>query len=156
MQKKKTDFIDAKNTNSVNKDGSKDKKTFNHNNLINQDNQVKVLKPKASRRKFSKSDKLKILQAYDSCKDATERGALLRKEGLYYASITKWRQHLNENETKRANSKAYKFTLQHNQVLRENVALKKKLAQAEAIIELQKKVSELLSTHVLKPEMSEA
>ncbi len=65
-----------------------------------------------------------------------ERGAFLRKEGLYYASITKWRQQFSEKNVK---SKSHKFTLQHNQVLRENTAFKKKLAQAEAIIELQKK-----------------
>jgi hypothetical protein len=47
------------------------------------------------------------------------------------------------------------MTLEHTQMARENVTLKKKLAQAEAIIELQKKVSELLSQHVLKPETSE-
>lgn len=39
--------------------------------------------------------------------------------------------------------------------MRENTALKKKLAQAEAIIDLQKKVSELLSVHVLNQNMSE-
>jgi len=119
------------------------------------DTQVKAVKPKVYRRKFSNSDKLKILQAYDSCNDVAERGALLRKEGLYYASITKWRQQLSENNSKRVNSKGHKFSLLHNQVLRENTTLKKKLAQAEAIIDLQKKVSELLSAHVLKPEMSE-
>jgi hypothetical protein len=34
-------------------------------------------------------------------------------------------------------------------LVRENEQLKKKLAQAEAIIDLQKKVSELLGTHIL-------
>jgi cell shape-determining protein MreC len=42
--------------------------------------------------------------------------------------------------------------LKNQQLERENTALKKKLAQAEAIIDLQKKVSELLSRHVLEPE----
>jgi transposase-like protein len=145
MQRRKTNFLNGTKENSVNK----------NNDLINLDTQVKAVKPKVYRRKFSNSDKLKILQAYDSCNDVAERGALLRKEGLYYASITKWRQQLSENNSKRVNSKGHKFSLLHNQVLRENTTLKKKLAQAEAIIDLQKKVSELLSAHVLKPEMSE-
>lgn len=126
--------------------------SVNQESLTNTDTQVKVVKPRVVRRKFSNSEKLSMLQAYDACADVAERGEYLRKQGLYYASITKWRQQLSEKNVK---SKRDKFTLQHNQVLRENTTLKKKLAQAEAIIELQKKVSELLSSHVLKPEMSE-
>ena len=119
------------------------------------DTQVKAVKPRALRRKFSNSEKLKMLQAYDACPDVAERGEYLRKQGLYYASITKWRQLFSDKSSKKAGLKSYKLSLEHNQVLRENATLKKKLAQAEAIIDLQKKVSELLSVHVLKPEMSE-
>lgn len=121
----------------------------------NLDTQVKVTKQRRHRRKFNKADKLKILEKFDACKNPSERGELLRKEGLYYASITKWRLQLSETNSNHKHSKAYKLTLAHHQVIRENAALKKKLAQAEAIIEVQKKVSELLSTHVLNPEMSE-
>jgi hypothetical protein len=39
--------------------------------------------------------------------------------------------------------------------VRENEQLKKKLAQVEAIIEIQKKISELLGTHILAQESSE-
>lgn len=117
--------------------------------------QVKPIKQKIVRRKFNKVDKLKILEAFDACCTPSERGALLRKEGLYYASITKWRKQLSDKNSSHANSKAHKMALTHNQVMRENATLKKKLAQAEAIIELQKKVSELLSQHVLNPETSE-
>lgn len=120
------------------------------------DTQVKAVKQKRYRRKFNTVEKIKILEAYDACKDASERGELLRKEGLYYASIPRWRSQLNQKNSNRVHSKAYKLALVHNQVIRENAVLKKKLAQAEAIIELQKKVSELLSTHVLSPETSEA
>jgi transposase len=122
----------------------------------NLDTQVKAAKQKRYRRKFNTAEKLKILEAYGACKNASERGALLRKEGLYYASITRWQSQLKEKNSNHVHSKAYKLTLVHNQVIRENAALKKKLAQAEAIIELQKKVSELLSTHILSPETSEA
>ena len=119
------------------------------------DTQVKALKPKRYRRKFSQTDKLKILSLFDACKNPSERGEFLRKENLYYATITKWRSQLSGKNLSHAHSKGYKLMLSHNQVLRENATLKKKLAQAEAIIELQKKVSELLSQHVLKQETSE-
>jgi|SRR5579862_347646 len=127
------------------------------NQFQNLNTQVKAATPKQKiiRRKFSRADKLKILETFDACNDPSERGAFLRKEGLYNASILKWRKELSEKNSSYTNSKAYKLTLAHNQIIRENTALKKKLAQAEAIIDLQKKVSELLSTHVLNQNTSE-
>jgi hypothetical protein len=119
------------------------------------DPQVKTVKAKIIRRKFSASDKLKIIEAFEACSGALERGAFLRKEGLYYASISKWKKELSEKKSNHTNTKAYKLTLAHNQLLRENEKLKKKLSQAEAIIEIQKKVSKLLSDHVLDQELSE-
>lgn len=125
------------------------------NQIQNINTQVKPDKPKIFRRKFSPTDKLKMLEEFDACENILERNAFLRKNGLYSASITKWRKDLNEKNSNKVNSKAYKLALAHNQIMRENAALKKKLAQAEAIIDLQKKVSELLSTHVLDQKMSE-
>ena len=117
--------------------------------------QVKATKSKIIRRKFSATDKLKILEAFDACDNVLDRNALLRKNGLYSASITKWRRQLDEKKSNHSNLKAYKLTLSQNQIMRENAALKKKLAQAEAIIDLQKKVSELLSVHVLDQKTNE-
>ena len=119
------------------------------------DPQVKVKKPRAARRKFSMSDKIKIITAFDACNGSLERGALLRKEGLYYASITKWRKELHEKKSSRENFKSHQRDLAHQQLLRENARLKKKLSQAEAIIDLQKKISELLSINILDHDMNE-
>jgi len=150
MQPKRTDFLLPETRESLDKIDQ-----YKANQVDQSDTQVKPVKQKIYRRKFNKADKLKILERFDACNTPAERGALLRKEGLYYASITKWRLELSGKNSSHGNTKAYKMTLAHNQVVRENAALKKKLAQAEAIIELQKKVSELLSQHVLTPEMSE-
>src|SRR5665213_4440975 len=46
------------------------------------------------RRRFSAKYKAKILTEYDAL-DRSERGALLRREGLYHSLITKWR-HLRD------------------------------------------------------------
>ncbi len=119
------------------------------------DPQVKVKKPRAARRKFSMSDKIKIITAFDACNGSLERGALLRKQGLYYASISKWKKDLQEKNSSRKDFKSHQRDLAHQQLLRENARLKKKLAQAEAIIEIQKKVSKLLSDHVIDQETSE-
>jgi len=82
---------------------------------------------------------------------AKERGQLLRQEGLYQSRVIAWKQ-----QAKRAKSDSDSNKKQRTEHLaRENLQLKKKLAQAEAIISLQKKVSELLGTHILPTENSE-
>ena len=123
--------------------------------ILEVDTQVKMKKPRAMRRQFSVSDKIKIITAFDACSGTLERGALLRKEGLYYASITKWKKELSEKKSNRENFKSHQRDLAHQQLLRENAKLKKKLLQAEAIIEIQKKVSELISNHALDQETNE-
>jgi hypothetical protein len=117
--------------------------------------QVKIQKPRAIRRQFSVSDKKRIIADFDACNGSLERGALLRKEGLYYASISKWKKELSDKKSSRESFKSHQRDLEHQQLLRENARLKKKLSQAEAIIEIQKKVSKLLSEHVLDQETSE-
>lgn len=114
------------------------------------DTQVKSKRPYAPRRRFDAAYKQRVLLAYNACSNAMERGALLRREGLYHARIAAWRHGLAKgklNDEKRAAGK-----LRTDHLVRENTQLKKKLAQAEAIIELQKKVSELLGTHILPHE----
>lgn len=129
------------------------------NNSINQaqstDTQVKAVAQKTVRRKFSKADKLKFIQSFDACTDASERGAFLRKNGLYYSGITKWKRELDGKVAHNANSKAYKAMLNNKQLEREIARLKKQLAQAEVIIDIQKKVSQLLSMSVPSHDESE-
>ena len=104
------------------------------------------------RRKFSKGYKLKILTAFDACSNALERGALLRREGLYHSRISAWRNQLGVSDGGKKNTIKTQRT---DHMTREIDQLKKKLAQAQAIIELQKKVSELLGTHILAHDSSE-
>lgn len=105
----------------------------------------------APKRKFTKAYKLQTLTAYDACCDASERGALLRREGLYYACIPAWRNQLGMAKDGGKGTSSSKRT---EHLLREMDQLKKKLAQAEAIIDIQKKVSELFGTHILPHESS--
>lgn len=111
---------------------------------------------RAPRRKFSTAYKLKILETYEACDNALARGALLRKEGLYHSRVNTWRKQRDEGTLgSKVNRKTPASVLASQQLTRENVRLKKKLARAEAIIELQKKVFDLLGTHILPPESSE-
>ncbi len=127
-------------------------------NIINpspiEDPQVKTKKRYSPRRTFSAAHKLRILSAYNICETASERGAFLRREGLYYSSIATWKIELaNGNLT--GNKKRLNTTLRTDHLVKENEQLKKKLAKVEAIIEIQKKVSELLGMHILPQESNE-
>ena len=44
------------------------------------------------RRAFSPEYKLAILAEYDRCSESGEKGAILRREGLYSSLITEWRR----------------------------------------------------------------
>jgi len=120
------------------------------NKITSSDPQVKAAS--APRRKFSNGYKLKILTAFDACSNTLERGALLRREGLYHSRISAWRNQLSVSGGGKKNTSKTQRT---DHMTREIEQLKKKLAQAQAIIELQKKVSELLGTHILSHDSSE-
>jgi hypothetical protein len=120
------------------------------NKTVITDPQVKA--SRNPKRSFTKAYRLKILTAYDACSDSTERGALLRREGLYHARISAWRNQLGlSTGGKKSRSK----TRRSEHMVQEIEQLKKKLAQAQAVIELQKKVSELLGTHILSHDSNE-
>ena len=139
------------NEQTINLDGNKS--IENQIKNLNFDTQVKEKKQKAPKRKFSNAYKLQILNALDVCKNGDERAALLRKEGLYYARISMWKKQFQNGQF--TSNKTQKSILLTQQLTREVASLKKKLSQAEAIIDLQKKVSELLSMSILDHDTSE-
>ena len=51
-----------------------------------------TLPPKPHRRSFSAEYKLAILEEYDACEGDGDKGALLRREGLYSSHIVEWRR----------------------------------------------------------------
>jgi transposase len=119
------------------------------------DPQVKPKKPYAPRRHYNLAHKQQILAAYGACKNASERGALLRREGLYYARVARWRRERALEREGNQDHRGGKNKVRVDHLTREVEQLKKKLAQAQAIIDLQKKVSELLGAHILPHESSE-
>lgn len=78
---------------------------------------------------------------------------MLRREGLYHSRICAWKQAESSGKLKSKNN--IKDLQRADHLARENEQLRKKLLQAEAIIDLQKKVSELLGMHILPVEKSE-
>ena len=99
------------------------------------------------RRVFTPEYKLAILAEYDGCTETGEKGALLRREGLYSSLIADWRRQHRQGLLKAGlgRSDAGRPSLQDVTRLRtENERLRTKLAQAEAVISVQGKVHALL------------
>ena len=116
---------------------------------------------KASRRQFAPSYKAQVLAEVDGCSAPGEIGALLRREGLYSSHLTAWRKArqqgtLDALSKKRGPAKApSEHTKELKRLQRENERLRKQLRQAEAIIDVQKKVSEILGVDLDQPESDE-
>jgi transposase len=106
---------------------------------------------KARRRQFSAAYKARILREADGCVGSGQIGALLRREGLYSSHLTEWRRlrargALEGLAAKKRGKKASRDGRDRElaRLARENARLRRKLAQAEAVIEVQKKLSEIL------------
>ena len=105
--------------------------------------------PKAQRRQYSAEYKRRILQEHEACTEPGEKGALLRREGLYSSHITTWRRQRERGglaglAQKKRGRKGDPKVEENARLRRENERLKKRLEQAELIIEVQKKVSQIL------------
>lgn len=110
--------------------------------------------PKRTRRKFSASEKLRIIKAADAAVASGERGALeglLRREGIYSSHLRSWRQQLAMSGASglasRKPGRKRKLDEKDQQVLaltKRAAELERKLAIANALLELQKKAHEIL------------
>jgi transposase-like protein len=116
------------------------------------------IRPKAVRTQWSARDRLRILAAADACLPGAI-GALLRREGIYSSHLARWRRQRAQGELaalepkRRAapspESRAQAAELARLQ--RENHRLQAKLAQAEVIIDVQKKLATLLGISLPDP-----
>jgi len=108
--------------------------------------------PQAKRRRFSAKYKLDILRQADACEEPGAVGALLRREGLYYSHVTKWRRQreqgplagLAPKKRGRKPDPDRELRQRNAQLEKENRRLAEKLERAELIIEVQKIVAQLL------------
>ena len=101
------------------------------------------------RRSFSAEYKLSILAEYDGASETGEKGAILRREGLYSSLITDWRRQHRQGLLKAAvgrtdGGRGGPSRSEVAKLRAENERLKTKLAQAEVVIEVQGKVHALL------------
>ncbi len=107
---------------------------------------------KAQRRRFTAAEKLRILREADGCRKPGEIVALLRREGLYSSHLSSWRQARQRGElaglaARRRGPKAKPIDPRDRKIAeleREKRRLEARLERAEALIELQKKVAQIL------------
>ncbi len=117
------------------------------------------VRPKAKHRQFTAEYKKRILDEADACTTPTQRGALVRREGLYSSHLTAWRRQraqgaLDGLAPKKRGPKANPLATENARLQREIERLQAQLERAETIIEVQKKVSQLLgrSTEATRPD----
>jgi transposase len=114
---------------------------------------------RAKRRSFTTKYKLRIVIEAEGCSKPGEVGALLRREGLYSSHLAEWRKARAagdfEVSSKRRGPKPRNRDEQDIRKIveleRQVAALARRAERAEAIIDLQKKVAELLGRPFLAP-----
>ena len=102
---------------------------------------------RAARRRYSAEYKLRILR---------EVGVLLRREGLYSSNLTKWREQRARGELeglaeRRRGPKEDPQAVENARLQRENERLREELRKAHLIIDVQKKVSQILGVPLEEP-----
>ena len=99
-----------------------------------------------------------ILEEADRCTDSGAVGALLRREGLYSSHLAAWRAARREGTlaqlSRKRGTKPTKSP-ESTEVVRlrkENARLRRELEKAKTVIEVQKKLSELMGIDLDNPE----
>jgi len=118
---------------------------------------------KPDRRRFTAKYKLDILRQADACTEPGSLGALLRREGLYSSNLTTWRRQrdagtleaLTPKKRGRKGVKPDPLAVENEKLRKENARLAKRLNHAELIIDVQKKISQILGITLDTPPQSE-
>jgi transposase-like protein len=105
---------------------------------------------RARRRRFTARYKLDVLAAYDAAVQG-EKGAILRREGLYSSHIVEWRRARDAGALAgpgrpKGRPAADPKDAQISRLRKENQQLGQELARARFVVEVQSKLQALLET----------
>jgi transposase len=105
---------------------------------------------RARRRTFTAKYKLEVLAAYDAAEPG-EKGAMLRREGLYSSHIVEWRRARNAGALAglarpRGRAAPDPKDAQIARLRKEKARLEQELAKARFVVEVQAKLQALLET----------
>jgi transposase-like protein len=113
------------------------------------------VKQRATRRRFTAADKLRILAEADACKQPGQLGALLRREGLYSSTLLSFRKQRDAGKLGKDPQQVRQQRLDKEAARQRDT---RKIAHLEAenkklkiLLELQKKVAELMSLPLENP-----
>jgi len=115
---------------------------------------------KAARRRFTAEYKLRVLTLADACNEPGCLGKLLRSEGLYASNLDTWRDQrkrgvlsgLAPKKRGRKESVRNPLVAENEKLLKEIERITNRLRQAEIIIDVQKKISQILGIPLATPE----
>lgn len=109
--------------------------------------------PKARRRYFTAKDKARILREIDSA-PAGQAAAILRREGIYTSHVQKWRAQSAEAALapKKRGPKVDTQAARIKELEKKTAKLEKQLQHANLLLDLQKKVAEILGTRLPESE----
>jgi transposase len=101
--------------------------------------------PIARRRRFSGSEKRRLLAEADRCKESGQLGAFLRRERIYSSMLASWRKQVGKAKLvalapKKRGPKPDPSARQIQQLNRDNARLRHELERAKLIIDAQKKL----------------
>ena len=110
------------------------------------------LSDRPRRRTFTAKDKLRILADVDRAAETRGIGAILRREGLYSSTLSEWRRQrdagafsaLVPGKRGPRTAEPNLLSVEVAALQRNNARLTQRLARAEAVIDIQKKVAALL------------
>lgn len=111
--------------------------------------------PRAVRRRFSVTEKRRILEEADACTEPGQIGALLRREGIYSSYLADWRRERENGQLQgltgqqRGRPRNEQAT-EMARLQQENEQLKAQLDQAALIITAQKKLSQALEQTLMR------
>jgi transposase-like protein len=111
--------------------------------------------PRAARRRFSVTEKRRILEEADACTELGQIGALLRREGIYSSYLADWRRERENGQLQgltgqqRGRPRNEQAT-EMARLQQENEQLKAQLDQAALIITAQKKLSQALEQTLMR------
>jgi transposase-like protein len=115
---------------------------------------------KAKRKRFTATEKLRILREVEACHGSGEVGALLRREGIYSSYLTTWRKQRELGELDglsphKRGPKPNPEAIELAKLRREHERLQERMRRAELIIDVQKKVARMLGETIESPELDD-
>lgn len=114
----------------------------------------------ARRRQFTAEYKRSFLQEYEASPKG-ERGTLLRREGLYSSHVDAWRKQQRagglaglgpRKRGRKPTRRRDEVALENQRLVRQVARLEHQLGRARQVIDVQKKISELLGVEQNLPE----